>query len=391
MHKVPRPSVGKYSDVCGVYVGYVAAFGRSTVVFDGYEKPSTKDEAHMKRRSTVTSVDLNIENDNPFTQVRDRVLSNETNKKSLIALLSGYLRDAGVPVLQASGDADTLIVRTAISHSLEGRNAVVVGEDTDLLVLLAALSPSSSRTFMHMPGRSGAARRVFDVKVLQDSLGDLKKIILFYHAFTGCDTTSAPYMRGKVNSWKKFEKCDDQLKKELQVFYQPDSSHEEIARVGEEFMLQLYKTASTSSATNLNELRLLCYQRAISRKSPGDEFHLASLPPTSAATRQHSYRVYYQVQDWLGNTSLTGTEWGWKLQHSTLLRPVTTDKAPGPEDLIHLVFCNCPMECGENCDCRTGGIPCGPMCGHCGGTACDNMDPDRESDDEDIDDPEETL
>ena len=30
-------------------------------------------------------------------------------------------------------------------------------------------------------------------------------------------------------------------------------------------------------------------------------FELATLPPTSVAAAQHSFRVYHQVQMWLGN------------------------------------------------------------------------------------------
>ena len=62
-------------------------------------------------------------------------LSNQENKQRLINLLEDKLRFAGCHVLQAPGDADLLIVRTAV-QAARTQNIVLVGYDTDLLVLL---------------------------------------------------------------------------------------------------------------------------------------------------------------------------------------------------------------------------------------------------------------
>ena len=37
------------------------------------------------------------------------------------------------------------------------------------------------------------------------------------------------------------------------------------------------------------------------------------LPPTLDASNQHFYRVYFQIQFWLGNCDLNPILWGWKL------------------------------------------------------------------------------
>ncbi|KAG1709760.1 Multiple drug resistance-associated protein-like transporter 1 [Nymphon striatum] len=61
---------------------------------------------------------------------------------------------------------------------------------------------------------------------------------------------------------------------------------------------------------------------------------LASLPPTSAAAKKHSYRTYHTVQEWMGNT-LPPIEWGWR-SHDGTLAPVETDRPVAPESLLNM-------------------------------------------------------
>jgi len=64
---------------------------------------------------------------------KDAFLSNTKNKQSFIFLLSRFLQQVGCQVSHAKGDADMLIVQTAI-ESVSRSNTVLVGDDTDLLV-----------------------------------------------------------------------------------------------------------------------------------------------------------------------------------------------------------------------------------------------------------------
>lgn len=74
---------------------------------------------------------------------------------------------------------------------------------------------------------------------------------------------------------------------------------------------------------------------------------LACLPPTSASAQQHFYRVYYEVQVWLG-ISLDPQEWGSKLIDS-VLEPIHTLLPPAPEKLLNTIFCNCKKGCSSKC------------------------------------------
>ena len=59
--------------------------------------------------------------------------------------------------------------------------------------------------------------------------------------------------------------------------------------------------------------------------------HPNMLPPTSAATKYHSLRVFHQVQQWQGNT-LPAEDWGWELSEGRL-KPVNSDFGPAHQSL----------------------------------------------------------
>ncbi|KAK3915801.1 Telomerase reverse transcriptase [Frankliniella fusca] len=100
-------------------------------------------------------------------------------------------------------------------------------------------------------------------------------------------------------------------------------------------------------------------------KSPMSVVLLADQPPTSDRARQHFLRVCLTVQDWLGN-SLDPTQWGWYMGERTL-HPVPSKLSPAPQELLHLIACNCKAGCraGSGCSCRKAELPCTPACGKC--------------------------
>ena len=81
--------------------------------------------------SPTVQVDLPL----PFTcDSKDAFVANKDNKKAFIKLLSQTLRDRNISVLQAKGDADQLIAKTAIDLVVEFITQVV-GEDADIFQL----------------------------------------------------------------------------------------------------------------------------------------------------------------------------------------------------------------------------------------------------------------
>ena len=66
---------------------------------------------------------------------KDSILSNCKNKQTFINLLGQKLESANIKVIHAKRDADALIITEALQLATSGE-IVLVGEDTDLLILI---------------------------------------------------------------------------------------------------------------------------------------------------------------------------------------------------------------------------------------------------------------
>ena len=191
---------------------------------------------------------------------------------------------------QATADADTMIIRTAVELA-QHTNVVVIGEDTDLLVLLCFHARSAPcETFLRSDQGVAGRGELLRIKELRHKLGDeVCDGILFGHALLGCDTTSGLFGIGKAHAVdalkqkKVFRDCAAE-------FMKPSASKEEIGGAGERALVCVYGGKPHQS---LNDLR---YHRFCMRvASSKAEVTPQSLPPTSAAAHYHSLRVYCQV------------------------------------------------------------------------------------------------
>ena len=72
-----------------------------------------------------------------------------------------------------------------------------------------------------------------------------------------------------------------------------DSSAEEVIEAGEKVLVCLY---NGNDGENINHLRLRRFKEKVAKSSKYVE--AKSLPPTRAATKFHSLRVYFQIQEW---------------------------------------------------------------------------------------------
>ena len=158
---------------------------------------------------------------------------------------------------------------------------------------------------------------------------------------------------------------NNQLKQTVTVFSTPQANPEDIAKAGEEVLLSLY---SASTLNSVDDFRLAAFKRKNAKKSMHSVFQVASLPPTSAAARQHSFWTYCQVQQWLEN-NIDPNAWGWILSYGSLL-PNPTGLPPASDKLVRIVSCNCKAGCIRGCGCRRAGIA--PQSATCTGLECNN-------------------
>ena len=166
-------------------------------------------------------------------------LANANNKQGLIRLLTIHLEAAGCKVYQAEADADRLIVLTAISVHDAECGSVIVGEDTDILVLLIALADPLTDVMMMNPAGKFHPDKIYSSNCIQMAMGDMKNSLLFLHAMTGCDTTSALYRKGKKLPFKKLKE-DEELQRKVQIFNDAQASTEDITAAVEAFLMVVY-------------------------------------------------------------------------------------------------------------------------------------------------------
>ncbi len=209
LHRLPWTRGEKFEIVFERYVKYVIRrYGKATIVFDGYNSgPDIKDATHQRRsKGSGPTVALTIQT--VVTLKKKDFLSNKTNKQNFLSILSSCLKEAGCVTIHARSDADVLIVQTALQSS-KTVNTVLVGEDTDLLVLLLHHADKDGKELYFRPEPKENAKnvRLWNIKTSKEKLGScICSKLLFVHAITGCDTTSRLYGIGKTTSLSKIQR-----------------------------------------------------------------------------------------------------------------------------------------------------------------------------------------
>ncbi|KAJ8868384.1 hypothetical protein PR048_029900 [Dryococelus australis] len=393
LHALVWPYTATYGQIADAYLEFVQKhyIVSVTVVFDGYNVQSTKSQEHFRRASKNTSAEIMFHMNTSASTTQADFLSNYHNKERLITLFSRHFETAGIEVRSSEGDADTLIVKRALGLASVGNNVTVVAFDTDIAVMLLARTTDYMELRVLSPGTNTKCDKVYNVREIQEKIGESEDSVLFCHAVTGCDTTSAFLGKGKKTAWKILKRPD--MRNVTKLFNSPESTKEEVCAAGEKFVTALYSRVNVNS---LDELRVNQYTCSIAKQSVTAAFSLVTLPPTSAACAEHSLRTYYQVRcfkstpRWCDNISLNPVNWGWKLAGGFLV-PVLTSQAPAPESLLRLVSCGCKTGCGYRCECRCAGLTCSTMCGHCRGGSCMNIKIQDFHGSDDEDDPEEAT
>ena len=200
---------------------------RLDVIWDQYFENSLKEQVRLARgegtRRRVldnTSIPKNWSN----------FLHNNVNKRELFCFLSERISKISIPdkkiyttylnyVLSSTNgvpdesddeidpcnheEADTRMLLHAIHAARQGHNKVVLRTvDTDVLVLTIVQIQSLHLSEVWLEFGAGKHYRVIPVHSIAMTIGPTKASALpFYHALTGCDTTSALAGRGKKTGW----------------------------------------------------------------------------------------------------------------------------------------------------------------------------------------------
>ncbi len=324
-------------------------YGKAIIIFDGYTcDPTTKDATHLWQTGACCGVTVFFTGDMILQSKKEASLNNKVNKQCFIHHLSIKLEHAGCQTEHARHDADVLIVQTVIA-SAKLQYTVLIADDTDLLVLLLYHADMSAHeVFMAPePKQSSKSDHVWCIKQFEELLGmDICQNVLFLHAVLGCNTTSRLFGIGKGLAVKKFMN-DPIFIKQAEQFNQTDQTPESIVTASEKAIVSLYGGSKTDG---LDSLHYKCFCDKVSKSTMPVEPH--SLPPTSAAVKYHSLRMYYQVMEWKdASNNMKPEDWGWHIVDGKY-KARQTSEPPAPSQLLDIICCGCKKDCNtRRCTC----------------------------------------
>ena len=181
--------------------------------------------------------------------------------------------------------------------------------------------------------------------------------LLFFHAFSGCDTTSSLKGKGK----KSFNEAWKKMPSVTPVFERVATSQGEISGADrdllEEFIVTLY--CATFDGQKVNDARRYLFT------SKGKT--MENIPPTAAALSEHIKRSVLQARKWYHCLEATRVvqdpaHWGW-MKEDQIFFPVWSLMPPISKVTEALIRCGCKNCVDGRCKCRKSGLRCTELCG----------------------------
>ncbi|GBM56581.1 hypothetical protein AVEN_133066-1 [Araneus ventricosus] len=181
------------------------------------------------------------------TVSQEKFLANPKNKDRLISILVNKFSSLNMACKKPDKDADCLIVNSALALAPTHPSVVVISEDIDLFVILIGIF-----TFRHVyflkPGKLKIAEKIFSPHTaLEKTIADN---ILFIHAMSGCDTTSALFNYGKMKFVHTLKNNHDLLKV-IEIFKKPDITPEAVVDAGNRFLVAFNGYPISASDINI--------------------------------------------------------------------------------------------------------------------------------------------
>ena len=182
------------------------------------------------------------------------------------------------------------------------------------------------------------------------------KALPFFHAFTGCDTVSCFYGKGKKTAkdrWKSFPEVTSTF---LSLGNKPPVVDNSCMATLECFVVLLYDRTSAQSAVNGARKQLFVKK--------GKRFDV--IPPTRAALLEHSKHAVLRAGYIWGQALIPSPtmpnpqDWGWTLDGG-LWRPYWTTLRDVMGSCQELVRCGCKV-CRWQCSCVKASLCCTALC-----------------------------
>ena len=263
-----------------------------------------------------------------------------------------------------SEEADQRLVRHTLNLVQNGyKNILVRTIDTDVLVLLIShvrqlVEYDDVQLYAYLINSD----KHYDLRSIIEQLGsDICQALPYFYAFTGCDTVSSFYGKGKCKAYDVW--IQSKQKQQLtDVFRQlgekPATVTVEQINILEKYVLELYgATHATLGASRLDKF------------NKSKDNNLRSLPPSKGALIQQIYRASYQAGYlwWQSVEELNlpeVEEWGWQLDTNRLhLKPTWTLQQSSVIVKDFVSTCSCKTGKCKTCNCARRELACLSMCG----------------------------
>ena len=177
------------------------------------------------------------------------------SKKGLEVIASSQSFDNCSLSLCDHDEADVKLILHIADMSAKGYKRVMIRTvDTDVLILATAVYTKISVNELWVAFGAGKNIRYIAVHDIAKCLGYAKSSALpAFHAFTGCDQTSAFGGRGKKSAWENWSSFPDITSSFLVLGMAPSLESLNQLHTIERFVVLLYD--KTCSASNVNEAR----------------------------------------------------------------------------------------------------------------------------------------
>ena len=246
-------------------------------------------------------------------------------------------------------EADSRIYLHCLHASNIGlKNIMIVTVDSDVVVLAVHLFVKLNLEYLWVKFGVGKHIKFIAVHEIVSALTpQYCSGILFFHAFTGCDTVSSFENHGKKSAWMTWKRFP-QISETFAKLSTASELNMEDCREIESFVIEMYHKGLTGKNIDVARKNLV-----FGKACPPDK-----LPPTSAALRNHSLRALHQAghiwgQSLVKNQRLQDRhDFGWKNNASGAWVPFWSHLPPASQSDINK-NCGCKNKiCKGNCNCR---------------------------------------
>ena len=260
-------------------------------------------------------------------------------------------------------EADTRIF-VHLHHGIRHGNvkkAAILANDIDIIVIGIGLFQNLCKNGLQelwICFGKGEKRRWMPIHLIFSAFGPHKSnALLFFHAFSGCDSCSGMKGKGKKSffcTWSVYEDVTPIFEKLSQC---PKEINEDDFAILQQFTVYLYD--KNSNTDNVDTARMTLFTQK------NKEYN--NIPPTQDALKMHVLRAAYQAGYIWGQALKPCPElpspgdWGWKPGERGTWEILWTKKEPISEACKELRRCSCKNEC-KTCKCKQGFLPCTSLC-----------------------------